>query len=295
MLDGHPTAERLHTAEEWCGCGAGRGAGRAHVFWDCAGAGGAVVEALEGELTGVWALPEGGHYNENINTMRISIHSGRRPGLVIPQQQPTHRAFIQIDAKHGSLSAPADLAASTRTLLALPDTALVTVVNYDFHSARLLIAASSPIAAAAAKIDRSGDDPALGNYRFTLIQHPNSCFHTGFALVGMNYPMLTEITARHILTALNAETPFCTSIDEIRRAPRGDDFMVKIKTLPDDCNGSKLLALSGTPLTLARPPRRTTAPRPSRPPSSRSPTPTRSASSTRSSARAPRPTRPSTR
>jgi hypothetical protein len=37
VLDGHPTAERLHNAEEECGCGAARGAGRAHVFWNCGG------------------------------------------------------------------------------------------------------------------------------------------------------------------------------------------------------------------------------------------------------------------
>ncbi len=56
----HPTAERLHETNAECGCGAARAAGGVHVFWDCVGAGGAVVEALAGELTGEWALPEGG-------------------------------------------------------------------------------------------------------------------------------------------------------------------------------------------------------------------------------------------
>ena len=57
-LNALPTPERLHKADEVCGCGAVHGAGRAHLYHECA-----IVkplwEAISAQFQGDWALPAG--------------------------------------------------------------------------------------------------------------------------------------------------------------------------------------------------------------------------------------------
>jgi hypothetical protein len=58
-LDGWPTAARMGNVDDRCVCGEAPCPGRAHILFDCPGAGRAVGAAVAGELTGAWA-PAGG-------------------------------------------------------------------------------------------------------------------------------------------------------------------------------------------------------------------------------------------